>query len=161
MKLQPNFSWQKYEGRPEDYKEQFQYQLQQQHIQVSNTTNATIDDASYWTRERQASFTWVDGKAIWTKTLPTSAWTAVGTINTIPMGIAGAANSFRIIDIQCCLSNGTSYTVSNTVLLPHIDVAVPANEISIVRNTTNIILTSGGTDYSAWSGYVTIHYTKS
>ena len=44
MKLQPNFSWQKYEGKPEDQKQQFQYQLQTQHIVVANSVNGTIDD---------------------------------------------------------------------------------------------------------------------
>ena len=69
MKLQPNFSWQKYEGQPEQQREQFQYQLQSQHIQVANSVNTTIDDESYWTRERMTAFTWIDGSAIWTKTI--------------------------------------------------------------------------------------------
>lgn len=156
MKLQPNFSWQKYEGKDEDQKEQFQYQLQQQHIVVANSVNATIDDESFFTRERQTSFTWVNNKPIFTKTLPTSAWTAGGTINTIPLGIVG---NFTVIDMVCCISNGT-LSSSDTLLMPHIDVNTQANEVSIVRNGTNIILTSGGTNRSAFSGYVTIYYIK-
>ena len=156
MKLQPNYSWQKYEGKPEDQKNQFQYQLQNQHIQVSNSVNATIDDESFWTRERQTSFTWIDGSPIWTKTIPTSAWTAVGTVNTIPLGIVG---NFYLIQFFCFISNG-SLSTSNTLLLPHNDVAVAANNISIVRLATNIIITTGGTDMSAYSGYVTIYYKK-
>jgi hypothetical protein len=155
-KLQPNFSWQKYEGKPEDQKEQFQYQLQQQHITVANAVNATIDDDSFFLRERQTSFTWVNNKPIWTKTLPTSAWTGVGTVNTIPLGITG---NFTVIDMVCCISDG-ALSSSNTLLLPHIDVTVAANEVSIVRNATNIVLTSGGTDRSAYSGYVTVYYIK-
>jgi len=155
-KLQPNFSWQKYEGTPEDQKDQFQYQLQQQHIVVANSINATIDDSSFFLRERQTSFTWVTGKPIWTKTLPTATWAAVGTTNTIPLGIAG---NFTVIDMICCISNG-SLSSSDTLLMPHIDVAVAANEVSIVRNGTNIVLTSGGTDRSAYSGYVTVYFIK-
>lgn len=156
MKVQPNFSWQKYEGSPEDQKEQFQYQLQQEHIVLANSINATIDDESFFTRERQTSFLWVNGKPIWTKTLATVAWAGGGITNTIPLGITG---DFTVINMVCCISDGALST-SNTLLLPHIDVAVAANEISIVRNGTNIILTSGGTNRSAFSGYVTVYFIK-
>jgi hypothetical protein len=157
-KLQPNFSWQKYEGKPEDQKEQFQFQLQQQHIQVANSVNATIDDESFFTRERQTSFTWINSKPIYTKSIevPSSNWTVGGTLNVVLLGISG---DFTVIDIVCCLSDGTSGS-SNTLLLPHIDVAVAANEISIVRNGGNITITSGGTNRSAYSGYVTVYYIK-
>jgi|ERR1700690_78099 len=155
-KLQPNFSWQKYEGKPEDQKEQFQYQLQQEHIVVANAVNATISDLSFFTTERQTSFAWVNGKYIFTKTIATPAWTAAGTIDTIPLGIAG---NFSVIDWTCWISNGTLAS-STTLLLPNVDVAVAANEISIVRNGTNVILTSGGTDYSAYTGYLTVYYIK-
>ncbi len=164
MKVQPNFSWQKYEGNPEDQKDQFQYQLQQEHIVVANSINATIDDCSFFLRERQTSFPWVNNKPIWTKSLPVnqtingvsvSPW-AGGTISTIPLGITG---NFTIINMVCCISNGT-LSSSDTLLMPHVDVAVAANEISIVRNGTNIILTSGGTNRSAYSGYVTVYFIK-
>lgn len=155
-KLQPNFSWQKYEGKPEDQKEQFQYQLQNQHIQVANSVNATIDDESFFTRERQTSFTWVDNKPVWTKTIATSTWGGGGTTNIIPLGITG---NFTVVDMVCCLSDG-ALSSSNTLLLPHIDPAVAANEISIVRNGTNIVITSGGTNRTAYSGYVTVYFIK-
>lgn len=161
MKLQPNFSWQKYEGKPEDQKEQFQYQLQQQHIVVANSVNATINDASFFTNERMTAFTWVNGQPIWTKTIATSAWTAAGTINTIPLNITPLPkNTFTIINMVCCISDGTAFS-SNTLLMPHVDPSSAANEISIVRNGTQISLVSGGTDRSAYSGYVTVYYIKS
>ena len=161
MKLQPNFSYQKYESKPEDALEQFQYQLMQEHIQVANTTNSTIDDASFWDRERMTSFTWVDGLPIWTKTLATVSWTVGGTVNIIPLNIAALTNNLIvIIQAEGYISDGRSYTTSNTLFLPNVDTAVAANEISIVRTGTNIILTSGGTNYSAWSGYVTVYYVK-
>ena len=156
MKLQPNFSWQKYEGKPEDQKEQFQYQLQSQHIQVANSVNATIDDESFFTRERQTAFAWVTNKPIWTKTIATSSWTGGGITNTIPLGITG---EFTVIDMVCCISDG-ALAASNTLLMPHLDVVAAANSIGIVRNGTNIILKSGGTDRSAYSGYVTVYFIK-
>lgn len=157
MKLQPNFSWQKYETSPQDQKEQFQYQLQQEHILVSNAINATIDDESFFTRERATAFTWVSGKPIYTKTIATPAWTMVGTLNTIPLGITG---DFTVIDMICCISDG-ALSSSNTLLMPHLDVTTAANSVEIVRNGTNIILKSGGTDRSTYSGYVTVYYIKS
>ncbi len=155
MKLQPNFSWQKYEGQPEDQRQQFQFQLQQQHILVANALNATIDDESYFLRERMTAFTWINNKPIWTKTLPTVAWVG-GTVNTIPLGITG---NFTVIDMQCCLSDG-DLSSSSTLLLPNLDVTTAANEISIIRVGTDIILTSGGTNRSAFSGFVTVYFIK-
>lgn len=161
MKVQPNFSFQKYEGKSEDQNQQFQKQLSQEHIVVSNAINATIDDLSFWTKERQTSYTWVDLTPVYTQTFATVAWTVGGTVNVIPMNIKTTAplTGFVVRDIVCCISNGTASS-SDTLLLPHIDVSVAANEISIVRNGQNIVITSGGTDRSAYSGYVTVYYTK-
>lgn len=155
-KLQPNFSWQKYEGASEDEKEQFQYQLQREHIVVSNAINTTVDDISYFTNERKTSIVWVNNTYVYTKSISTQSWTAVGTVNTIPLGITG---NFTVIDMVCCISNGTSSS-STTLLLPNLDVTIAANSISIKRVGTNVVLTSGGTDYSAYSGYVTVYYVK-
>lgn len=157
MKLQPNFSWQKYEGKSEDQKEQFQYQLQSQHLLVSNSINSTINDLSYFLQERPTSFTWVTGQPIFTQTYATQAWTAGGTINTIPLNITG---NFQVIEMKGYVANGLLAT-STTYILPNLDVAVAANNISIKRVSGNVILTSGGTNYSTWSGYVTVYYVKS
>lgn len=156
MKLQPNFSWQKYEGAPEDSKEQFQFQLQQEHIGVANAINATIDDLSYFTRDRQTGFRWIDNTPIYTKTIATSAWTMVGTLNTISLGITG---DFSIINMVCYISDG-AVSASNTLMIPNIDFATPANNLSIQRAATDVIINSGGTDFSAWSGYLMIYYIK-
>lgn len=153
-KLQTNFSWQAYQGKPEEVQKQFEYRLQAQHLLVSNTTNATIDDASFFTHERQTSFTWVNGQPIYTKTLPTSAW--AGTTNTIPLGITG---DFTVIDMVCCISDGALST-STTLLLPYIDVTDATKNISIIRIATDVILTSALFNYSAYSGYVTVYYIK-
>ena len=132
----------------------FQYEMAQEHILVANTTNATIDDASYFTKPRQTSFTWVNGRAIYTITLATGALSAGAT--TVATGISG---NFLVVDLKGTVSNSTMSS-GLTLPLPYLDVAVAANNISLVRNGTNIVITSGGTNYSAYSGWVTAYYTQ-
>jgi hypothetical protein len=158
MKVQPNFSFQSYQSSsdPEDEKKQFIFQLQRQHIVVANSINTTVDDISYFTTPRQTGTSWLESTYVWTVTLPTSSWTAGGTVNTIAMPITG---NFRIISLQGFIDNGTLST-STTDPLPYIDVTTPANSIQMQRIGTNIILTSGGTNYSAYSGYVLVKYIQ-
>lgn len=73
-KLQPNFSWQKYVGKPQDEKDQFQFQLQRQFILIANSVNSTIDDLSYFLRPRATSWAWVNGSQIYKVTLATTTW---------------------------------------------------------------------------------------
>jgi hypothetical protein len=159
-KLQPNFSWQKYEGNLEDAREQFQYQLQSQYLTISSAFNATINDLSFWTRERATGFTWVTGQELYTQTYATTAWTAGGTVNTIPLNLtAGPKGQLQVVYFSCVLSNGMA-TSSTSIPVPYVDVSVPANSIQLQRVGENIVLTSGGTNYSTYSGYVTIYYVK-
>jgi hypothetical protein len=153
-KLQPNFSWQKYVGKPQDEKDQFQFQLQRQFILIANSVNSTIDDLSYFLRPRATSWAWVNGSQIYKVTLATTTWASGGTVNIIPIPVTG---DFQVIYIQGTLSNG-SLASSNTVSLPYLDPVTGANSIGIIRNGTNIQIVTGGTDYSAYSGYVTIYY---
>lgn len=154
MKLQPNFSWQKYEGKPEDQKEQFQYQLQTQHIQVANAVNATIDDESFFSRERMTAFTWIDGKAIWKKTL---RGTIVGTsLNATPHGIT---NIKTVVELQGTYQNAIPLSTV-AVTLPYLDPNVLLNSVGLFMDTTNVYLNAGN---NVWAGYlfsVTIYYTK-
>lgn len=153
-KLQPNFSWQKYEGKPEDQKQQFQYQLQTQHIQVANSINATIDDESYWTRERQTAFTWYDGKPIYTKTI---LGALVGTAATPYLhGIVGI-NS--VVNIRATTQNTIPMTTVGFTL-PFVDPVTPANNVGIYINTTQIVITTGNNAFNGFPFYVTIEYTK-
>lgn len=154
MKLQPNFSWQKYEGKPEDQKEQFQYQLQQQHIQVSNTTNATIDDASYWTRERQTAFTWTDGKAIYTKTF-TLTLSVVGN-NIVNHGITGIR---QVVSLRGIAQDAIPLAVK-AVPLPYCDPAALANGIALYATPTQIFVVLAAATYQNYVAQVTIEYTK-
>jgi len=153
-KLQPNFSWQKYEGKPEDQKEQFQYQLQNQHIQVSNSVNATIDDESYFTRQRQTAFTWIDNKPIWTKTI---TGVIVGTaVTPYAHGVTGID---KLIRIEGSAQNASPMTTF-AIPLPYVDPVVVLNGIGVFVDPVNINLNVGN---NVWANYVfsvTIYYTK-
>lgn len=154
MKLQPNFSWQKYVGRPEDEKQQFQYQLQQEHIVVANSVNATIDDASRWTRERQTAFQWIDGKPIYTKTF-TKTLTNAGD-NTIDHGITGIE---RVIGLYGMAQDAIPMAVQ-AVPIPNVDQAVPNNGIKLYVTPTQIHIVLAAATYQNYLAEVTIEYTK-
>ena len=157
MRIQPNFSWQSYEGAEEDRESQFLYQLQRQYIVIANGLNTTVNDASFFLTPRQTDFSWITGKPTYTVTVPTSTWITSGTVSIIPLPIEG---NFTVINMVCCISNGTLST-SSTLLLPNLDVTTAANSISIIRNGTTVVLKSGGTNYSAYSGFVTVYYITS
>jgi hypothetical protein len=154
MKVQPNFSWQKYEGKSEDQKEQFQYQLQQEHIVVANAINATIDDESFFLKERQTSFAWVDGKFIYTKTI---TGVLVGTAVTPYLhGITGIN---KIVNIIATAQNAIPLTTVGFTL-PFVDPVTPANNVGIYVNTTQVVITTGNGAFNGYPFYVTIEYTK-
>lgn len=153
-KLQPNFSWQKYEGEPEDQKQQFQFQLQAQHIQVANSVNATIDDESYWIRERQTAFRWVDNRPIYTKTI---SGLLVGSAATPYLhGITGI---HKIVNVTATAQNAIPLTTVGFTL-PFIDPITPANNVGIYANTTQIVITTGNNAFAGYPFYATIEYTK-
>jgi hypothetical protein len=152
MKLQPNYSWQKYEGKPEQEREQFQYQLQNQHIQVANSVNATIDDESFFTRARMTAFTWVDGQAIWTKTI-------TGTISASPMTMPhGIPVINKLVRLYGTAQDAQPLSIFGFPL-PFLDLVAPNNGIEIFIDPTNINIVSPA---DAWVGYlfsVTVEYT--
>jgi len=153
-KLQPNFSWQKYEGQPEDQKQQFQYQLQTQHIQVANSVNTIIDDESFFTRERQTSFAWIDNRAIYTKTI---TGVVVGSTTTpYPHGITGLN---KVILLQGSAQNAQPITTF-ALPLPYIDPVTLLNSIGIFVDNTNLYLNVGNAAFSGYLFSVTIYYTK-
>ncbi len=153
-KLQPNFSWQKYEGKEEDQKQQFQYQLQSQHIQVANSVNTTIDDESFWTRERQTSFTWVDGRAIWTKTI---TGLLVGTA--VTPYVHGITGIYTVIDITATAQNAVPMTTVGFTL-PFVDPVTPANNVGLYIDNTQIVITTVSNAFNGYTFYATIKYTK-
>lgn len=154
-KLQPNFSWQKYEGKPEDQWEQFEYQLMQQHILAANAINATIDDSSNWSRERQTSFTWVDGKPIYTKTFQ-------GTITLAP---GATVINHQIIGLNVLVRIGggaqDAYPLAVAgIPLPHVDPNVLANSVGISVNPTQIFIVTANAQWLNYLYSITIEYTK-
>lgn len=158
MKLPPNFTIQKFTGDPRDKDEQLYFQLQQMYIQIANATNATIDDASFFSKERITSDIWVDGKAVWTYTVATGPL-STGT-TPVTLGItAGKTGYLYIFKIECAVSDGTA-TTSDTLPVPYVDVTTPDNEIQLVRNGLTVNIISGGTDYTNYSGFITLYYTK-
>lgn len=156
MKLQPNFSWQKYEGQPEQQREQFQYQLQSQHIQVANSVNTTIDDESYWTRERMTAFTWIDGSAIWTKTITGTIVAGVSTTSSYPHGITGIA---KVVGIDGFAQDTIPFG-STGIPIPYVNAIVASLNIGIYINATNVNLTTNSAGFNGYSFSVTIYYTK-
>lgn len=155
MKLQPNFSWQKYEGTEENQKEQFQYQLQQEHIVVANSINATIDDLSYFTRERQTAFRWVDGRPIWTKTI-------TGTITVAP---GDTIVAHGITGMQTLVSlNGTAQdavpAAAFLLPMPYVEPVTPADGIGLFLTPTSIVIRTASATWLNYLFAVTIHYTK-
>lgn len=154
-KLQPNYSWQKYEGEPEDQREQFQYQLMNQHIQVANSVNATIDDDSFFVRERQTSFTWLDNRPIYTKTVTGTLTNAPGT-NSVPHGITGLRT---LVSLSGTAQNATPMTALGFPL-PYNDVNITANGIGLFIDTANVVVTAGNSAWLNYTFHVTIEYTK-
>jgi hypothetical protein len=153
-KLQPNFSWQKYEGKPEDQKQQFQYQLQTQHIQVANSVNTIIDDESYFTAERQTNFTWIDSRPIWRKTI--TGLIVGAAITPYLHGITGIRT---LVNVIATAQNAVPMTTVGFTL-PFVDPATPANNIGIYVNTTQVVITTGNAAFNGYTFYVTIEYTK-
>lgn len=155
MKVQPNFSWQKYEGAEEDQKEQFQYQLQRQHIVVANSINATIDDASYFTRERLTGFTWVDGRPIWTKTITGTITTAPGDTTTAH-GIAGIRT---LVSLSGTAQDATP-AAAFLLPMPYVDPATAANGIGLFLTPTALVVRTANATWLNYLFTATIHYTK-
>ncbi len=153
MKLQPNFSWQKYEGEKEDQREQFQYQLQSQHIEVANSVNSTIDDMSYFNRERMTSETWINGKAIWKKTI---SGVVVGTADTpYATGITGFS---QLVNLYGVMQNPGAFTDAEP--LPYVDPAVLAGGVALYIAGTDLHIQTGNATYNGYLFSVTIEYTK-
>jgi len=151
MKLQPNYSYQKYEAEEMDEKTQFQNQLQTEHIQVANAINATIDDSSYWTRERQTAFTWVDGSPIYTRTL-------TGLI----VGSADTSHDLGVTMKTLVSLTGTAQdTVPMTAMgitLPYINAA--GNDVGLYATPTTVHINAFDGTWNGYTFYITVKYTK-
>lgn len=106
--------------------------------------------ADYSTNEATTGGTWVDGKEIFQKSVLISAGPFNETLN-IPHG----ASIDSLIDFQTVVTNGTLWRQLNN---PEAD---PVQLWLMAVDATNLINVSGvGGDYSAYSGYCTLRYTK-
>ena len=155
MKLQPNFSWQSYQGKDaKEEKKQLYFQLQQQHILAANAINTTIDDLSAFTTERQTSFIWIDNSLIYTKTFQ------------FPLSIAGANPiNHGIVNIATLIkaSGSAQDTIPLTALavpIPYVDVVFTANQIQLRVTSTQIIVTLGNATWQNYIASITLEYTK-
>lgn len=167
MKITPVFKFQRFVDDPDEDRKQLLAQLSQMYVQIANAINSIIDDASFFTKERITSDIWVDGKPIWTYTVATGALNAATTSVVLDIK-PGPTNYFKVIEITGSISDGTENFTSTYLPLPNTDGTSDANEISltIVGSGTSVApvltleITSGGTNYAAYTGYVTVYYTK-
>lgn len=152
-KVQPNFSWQKYEGDNQNREDQFQKQLQQEHITVANAINTTIDDLSFFTTERVTGFLWVNNAPIYTKTIQ---GVIVGTADTAyPTGITGLVTLVSMDGIaQDASPMGTGIT------LPYVDPNTVLSDVGIYMMGTDLHVNAGNADWDGYSFSVTLRYTK-
>jgi hypothetical protein len=96
---------------------------------------------------------WTDGKAVYQKTVAVAAGPNNSTVN-VPHGIT----SFEtVVDLECTLSDSTPVIIN----IPNVGVGVITAQCQFNMDGTNFVLISGvGGDYSAFSGHVTVRYTK-
>jgi len=152
-KVQPNFSWQKYEGTPQNREDQFQHQLQQEHIVVANAINTTIDDLSSFLTERVTGFLWVNNAPIYTKTIQ---GVIVGTADTaFPTGITGLVTLVSL--------TGTAQDASpmgTGIPLPYVDPNTALSGVGIYMMGTDLHVNAGNADWDGYLFSVTLRYTK-
>lgn len=155
MKLQPNFSFQEYPNEEND--DAFRYQMQDEHTLIANAVNATIDDTSFFTRERQTAFTWVDGSEIYTKTF--TGITLASGANTVPLAISGKGIN-QVVRVYGIAQDAVPLGVA-ALPLPYVDVTAAANQVSLSVTPTNVVITVGsGSPAIGYVAYVTVEYTK-
>lgn len=150
-KMQPNFSWQKYQDDAQDRANQFQYQLQQMHIVAANSVNATIDDISYWTQERPTGETWIGGQQIYTKTL---TGTIVGAAIT-PYAIGATIKT--LVSITGTFQDAVPFTIDANPL-PYLNSA--GNTVGIWASNTQVFIDANDPTFDGYTFYITLKYLK-
>lgn len=151
MKLQPNFSWQAYQEIPEDQAKQFQFQLQKEHILVSNAINSTIDDLSFFTKERATSEAWIDGKEIYKKTFQ-------ALVSAYPLlhGIVSIGTLIQVIGT----AQDTIPLTAQAYPISYAAATVSTNSIGVNVTNTSIVLSTNGGIYDTYTATITLLYTK-
>lgn len=159
MKLRPTFSFQKYQDAKLDPAEQFEYLLQQEHIETANALNSTVDDMSYFFKnsnpaERETGYRWVDGRAIWKKTF-TGTITGTST-NATAHGISGIQDVVRMYGAF----QDASPLGGSSGPLPYIDPGTLANGLGISIDLTNYYVNAANNTWDTYEYKLTIEYTK-
>ena len=111
-------------------------------------------DMVYSTSETDTGKIWIDGKRIYRKVVN------VGTLpnKTIKTTAHGITNADRFVDVR-----GIAYTSNaNTHLpLPYVNSGSSMTDtIGIYANSSNVAISSTNYDFSAYSGYAILEYTK-
>lgn len=103
----------------------------------------------YDTNERATGRVWVDGSPLYTKTVSVGALPNATVINTLH-------NILGLGDI--ILLHGWARNGSNRIPIPYIGTTT-TDYVSVFCTNTQIRITTG-IDWSSYSGYVTLEYTK-
>ena len=112
----------------------------------------TNDEMGWSTSEVETGLQWIDGSTIFRKTVEINSLPNAGSSN-YPHGISNIDNLVKFEGFARS-TNGTLYA------LPHLNLGNVASGIYITVGKTNIVIDTGTTDRSSYSGEVTIYYTK-
>ena len=104
------------------------------------------------TDEHFSGYTWVDGSPIYRKVIDFGALPNNG-LKSVGLSIS---NLGIIVNMY-----GVASTASTTLSLPYSDPTDNANSISLLRGSTTLARILTGADYSGYSGFVIVEYTKS
>lgn len=114
---------------------------------------ATPLNMDYSTSEADTGATWIDGSAIYKKTISTGALPN----NTVSQTAHGISNLNRVIKVE-----GYAYHSSNQVTMPLPFVALTtSSNVAVDISGANIEITTGTDRTSYTESYVTLYYTKS
>lgn len=108
----------------------------------------------YSTSEQDTGYTWIDGKAIYKKTVSFGTLPNATSVD-VPHGITGL-NRVIVID-----GYGYDPTLQRTYPVPYASHVNATNSISIYVDSTNIHIGSGIDRTSVTETYITLYYTKS
>lgn len=112
---------------------------------------AGVGVLNFTTAEQDTGRTWTDGETIYQKTVHFAAGPNNGVVNTAH-NITGLD---RVVAMSGTMTNGTIQR-----FIPNVE-AVDTTQLQVAISSTNLILASGvGGDFSAYSGDVTLWYTK-
>ena len=152
-KVQPNFSFQSFQEDNDASKKQFIYQLQTQFTNAANAINATIDDISYWSKERATGETWIDGTQIYEITVQ-------GVLSGSGANTANHGVSInQLVSVEGVAVNTVPLS-SAALVLPYLDPGTLANSLGLYVTNTQIVINAGNTNWNGYTYYVTIKYTK-